>query len=42
MSLRIGTFNTQLRSTATEVLADLDPFTENTAPERAKIIAARP
>lgn len=41
MSLRIGTFNTQLRSTAMEVLADFDPFTDNTAPQRAKIIANR-
>jgi hypothetical protein len=40
MSLRIGTFNTQLRGTATEVLADLD-LLPNPATQRAEHIADR-
>lgn len=39
MSLRIGTFNTQLRSTITEVFADLDVDPTNNAPKRAENLA---
>ena len=40
-SLRVVTYNTQLRSRLMEMFADLNPFTTFTAPRRAEIIAER-